>query len=116
MSLTCKDCLAIISQTFYTADTRTNGTVWIPDDVFDLDTAPKPYDGQEYEVKESWAYRWYDSGTWCMTENEWCGGFETAQDAFEAAYEMFGPQDDLEDVTPWKEYADDWNLDPSFVQ
>jgi len=121
--LTCIDCLEISESVFCTAEAKGLGTVWVPDDLFDVEKDLYELESHSsWEVKICWAYRWNESGQEEFTENPWYGGYETAQAAFEAAYEMYGPCGDLEKMQPWKEYASVWNehesayiLDASFI-
>ena len=38
------------------------------------------------ELQRGWCYRWYDSGTDCVTENGYSDIFNTKQEAFDNAY------------------------------
>lgn len=107
--LTVNDCLIIVHDKFYIGETL-EGTVAIPEYSFDIDDAPKLLKDEIWELKKTWAFRWYDSGIGYMTDNEWSADYSTAQYAFNDAYNIYGDIDYDDDDLEWKRFADENGL------
>jgi hypothetical protein len=104
--LTVFDCLTVFEETFLVGETS-QGTVNLHPDVWGMKDEYTLCDGEEWKETSGWWYRWYDSGREYLTENEYCGSFETAKKAIDDAYNYFGPQDDQEPEqdNAWKRFA-----------
>jgi hypothetical protein len=104
--LSVEDCLDLFEETFLVGETQEEGTVCLHPDVWDQRKHYELLSGEKWKKRKGWWYRWYDSGRECLTENDYHGPFDTAREAFDDAYSMYGPQDDLdpEGDAQWKEF------------
>lgn len=108
MALTVKDCLELSHGTFLQGETRHDGTVLLPPCVWNLKDDYELEENCSWEEVTGWVYRWYDSGRWCMTENEYQGVFDTKKEAFEDARQYFECDDDEEDIRCWDNYYNEF--------
>jgi hypothetical protein len=124
MPLTVIDCLSIIHDEWRVGDTD-EGIVIVPADCFDKEHLPNLTPGTGgWKKRKGWGWRWYDSGSWCLTDNEWNGVYRTAQQAYEAAYDHWDGCDWGDDPECgnaaqdqwWKDYAELYNLKPIIPQ
>ena len=59
------------------------------------------------ELCEGWCFRWYDSGKWCLTDNQWTGCYKTQQECFDDAFaELL--DDSIEDNDEFKKHLQEW--------
>ncbi|MDR1493080.1 MAG: hypothetical protein LBT05_10205 [Planctomycetaceae bacterium] len=102
------DCLLIFEETFLVGETARYGTVNLHPDVWGMKDEYELIAGTQWKEKTGWWYRWYDSGTNYMTENEYVGAFVTRQDALNDAHNAYGTLDELvdDDDAGWREYAE----------
>ena len=120
MPLQVIDCLSLEQGNWIQFETITDGTILVPKEHYKDDYSGITWGAIKSTIEElsGWAYRWYDSGKDCLTDNHWVGVYDTAQEAFMEAHESLSIMVDDEgnyDDSEWIEYAQKHQLDPWFI-
>jgi hypothetical protein len=104
--------LEIVKDSFWTAYTIQDGTVWMPLELFDPEiTEYELCENEKWKLKRTWAY--------CWNNNKYMGGFNSRQKAFQAAYgQLFDDADEMSELSmeQWIKYGKINNLDTQFIK